>query len=122
MKGPAKLCTIEGIMVSLLYVNILETTFLLFLARNIPTSHRFMADNNPKHTSKKFLKEKEVNWWRTPAESPDLNPIENLWHELKEYMQREVKPKNKEQLIRGIKAFWKTVTPIRTECYWLLSA
>ena len=26
-------------------------------------------------------------------------------------MRREVKPKNKEELIRGIKAFWKTVTP-----------
>ena len=52
-----------------------------------------------------------MNWWRTPAESPDLNPIENLSHELKEYMRREVKPKNKEELIRGIKAFWKTVTP-----------
>ena len=114
LKGTAKLCIFDGIMDSPLYVNILETTLLPFLARNFPTSHRFMADNDPKHTSKlaqQFLKEKQVNWWRTPAESPDLNPIENLWHELKEYMRREVKPKNKEELIRGIKAFWKTVTP-----------
>ncbi|KAL5491451.1 hypothetical protein EMCRGX_G016738 [Ephydatia muelleri] len=103
-----------------LYVNILNTTLLPFIARKFPSSHRFMAahrfmaDNDPKHTSKlaqQFLKEKRVNWWRTPAESPDLNPIENLWHELKEYMQREVKPKNKEELINGIKAFWRTVTP-----------
>ncbi|KAL5497419.1 hypothetical protein EMCRGX_G013887 [Ephydatia muelleri] len=74
------------------------------LARKFPSSHRFMAahrfmaDNNPKHTSKlaqQFLKEKHVNWWRTPAESLDLNPIENLWHELKQYMRGEVKPKNK---------------------------
>ena len=71
-----------------------------------------MADNDPKHTSKlaqQFLKEKHVNWWRTLAKSPDLNPIENLWHELKEYMWRE--PKNKEELINGIKAFWRIVTP-----------
>eukprot|EP00731_Ephydatia_muelleri_P004704 Em0002g880a len=102
-----------------LYVNILDTTLLPFIAQKFPSSHRFMAahrfmaDNDPKHTSKlaqQFLKEKHVNWWRTPAESPDLNPIE---HELKEYMymRREVKPKNKEELINGIKAFWRTVTP-----------
>eukprot|EP00731_Ephydatia_muelleri_P000746 Em0001g746a len=114
LKGPAKLCIFDGIMDSPLYVNILETTLLPFLARKFPTSHRFMADNDPKHTSKlaqQFLNEKQVSWWRTPAESPDLNPIENLWHELKEYIRREVKPKNKDELIRGIKAFWRTVTP-----------
>ena len=113
LKGPAKLCIFDEIMDSPLYVNILETTLLPFLARKFPTSHRFMADNDPKHTSKlaqQFLNETQVNWWRTPAESPDLNPIENLWHEL-EYIRREVKPKNKDELIRGIKAFWRTVTP-----------
>ena len=44
-----------------------------------------------------------------PAESPDLNPIEDMWHELKEYIRREVKLKTKEELIDGIKAFWSTV-------------
>ena len=48
----------------------------------------------------------------TPAESPDLNPIENLWHEFKHFLPRRVKPTNKEQLVGGIKLFWETrVTP-----------
>ena len=43
------------------------------------------------------------------AESPDLNPVENLWHKIKEFVQREVRPTTKQQLIDGIKQFWATV-------------
>ena len=67
-----------------------------------------MQDNDPKHTSRHaagFMADNDVNWWKTPPESPDCNPIECLWHELKEYMRREVKPTTKEQLVEGIKAF-----------------
>ena len=44
-----------------------------------------MQDNDPKHTSRhaKEFTQKSINWWPTPAESPDANPVENLWHELK---------------------------------------
>ena len=72
-----------------------------------------MQDNDPKHTSifaRDFIRSKSIMWWKTPAESPDLNPIENLWHELKEFIRREVKPKTKQELIDGILRFWETVT------------
>ena len=96
---------------AMLYTNILEESLLPFV-RDYP-GVRFMQDNDPKHTSRhaaQFFKDNEVNWWKTPAESPDLNPIENLWHELKEYIRREVKPKVKEELVCGIEQFWSTVT------------
>jgi transposase len=86
---------------------------LPFVSDIYPEGHKLMADNDPKHTSrcaKNFIAERGINWWRTPAESPDLNPIENLWHELKECIRREVKPRTKEQLIDGIEAFWTTVS------------
>lgn len=72
-----------------------------------------MQDNDPKHTSlhgKELLDHNSVNWWKTPAESPDMNPIENLWHELKEFIRREVKPRTKDELVDGISNFWETVT------------
>lgn len=69
-----------------------------------------MQDSDPKHTSKKvqeFFKEKGVNWWKTPAESLDCNPIENLWHKLKEFLRREIKPTCKDELVKGICKFWE---------------
>ena len=41
---------------------------------------------------------------------PDLNPTENLGNELKEFIRRETKPKTKKELIKGIDAFWGSVT------------
>lgn len=97
-----------------LFCQILQLSLLPFLRKNFPSpnGHRFMQDNDPKHTSRAaqaFYVQSGINWWRTPAESPDLNPIENLWHELKEYIRREVKPTTKDELMRGINAFWATV-------------
>ena len=65
----------------------------------------------------RFIEEKHINYWPTPAESPDLNPIEMIWHELKNYLRRFVKPTNKEQLVNGIQEFWQTVTPEKCQRY-----
>ena len=95
-----------------LYTKILDETLIPFLERTFPDGHRFMQDNDPKRTSKcahMFLQERGINWWKTPPESPDLNPIENVWHELKEFIRREVKPHTKEDLINGIQEFWLTM-------------
>ena len=83
-----------------------------FLHEMYPDFHRFMQDNDPKHTSKstqKYMEDNGIIWWRTPAESPDLNPIENLWHELKCFISKTVKPKTKDELIAGVQAFRATV-------------
>ena len=113
MKGSTGVCIFDGIMKAPLYIQILENTLLPFLRDVFPNGHRFMQDNDPKHTSRlarQFMLDNDVHWWKTPPESPDANPIENMWHELKEYIRREVKPKTKQELITGIESFWETVT------------
>ncbi|XP_061630713.1 43 kDa receptor-associated protein of the synapse isoform X2 [Phyllopteryx taeniolatus] len=45
-----------------------------------------------------------------PANSPDLNPIENLWGIIKRKM-RGTRPKNKEELTASIKEIWASITP-----------
>ena len=70
----------EGIMDRYLYIDILDKTLKPFIKKNYSNGHHLMADNDSKHTSvaaKQFLEENGINWWRTPAESPDLNPIKN---------------------------------------------
>ena len=91
------------------YIQILDTSLVptcqCILAVVFPDQHKFMQDNDPKHSSNVAKETKQINWWKTLVESPDLNPIENLWHELKQYIHREAK----QELVDGIKAFWQTV-------------
>ena len=94
------------------YIEILLKTLVPMINILYPDGHRFVQDNDPKHTftlANSFYRENGINWWPTTAESPDANPIENMWHEMKEYLRRVVKPRKKEELMKGIQEFWETV-------------
>ena len=70
-KGVTEICIFEGIMNAALYTDILENTLVPFVNDQFPDGHKFMQDNDPKHTSRQaqtFMEKKVINWWRTPAD------------------------------------------------------
>ena len=120
-RGPTPLVIFDGIMDATFYTTILQSSLLPFIRDVYPDGYRFQQDNDPKHTSKLaqgFYAANDINWWKTPAESPDLNPIEMMWHELKHHLRRHVKPTNKDTLVAGISDFWTMkVTPEKCHKY-----
>ena len=51
-----------------------------------------------------------IQCWKSPAESPDLNPIELLWGSIETFIRDKVKTKNLGQLKDGIRKYWTAVT------------
>uniref|UniRef100_A0A1X7UBN6 Tc1-like transposase DDE domain-containing protein n=1 Tax=Amphimedon queenslandica TaxID=400682 RepID=A0A1X7UBN6_AMPQE len=101
------------------FIEVLNAGLVPYLNK-VDSNPRFMQDNDPKHSSRRvasWMESMGINWWKTPAESPDLNPIENLWHELKEFIRRVAKPKNKAELVQGILDFWETVDAAKCHKY-----
>jgi len=109
-KGATRAVIFTGIMDAQRYVEILQHGLLPFIRAKFPNGGlRFQQDNDPKHTSrlaKAFFLQENIFWWRTPPESPDLNPQERVWAHLKQYLCSVIKPRNKSDLVNGIKKFW----------------
>ena len=74
-------------------------------------STRTMIPNILVGTYKTFFAANRINWWKSPAESPDLNPIEKVWGSMKIFLQNKQKPRNMPELKEGIKLFWQMMTP-----------
>lgn len=109
LSGVGNIHLIEGIMDQDVYLDILgeamiQSADLLFNREN----WIFQQDNDPKHTAirvKKYLSDEKIVLLEWPAQSPDLNPIENLWSILEQKCVNR-QPNNKEELFETLKEEW----------------
>ncbi|KAG1391774.1 hypothetical protein G6F60_012396 [Rhizopus arrhizus] len=109
-EGPGYACQIyDGTMHSDLYQHILDTTLretMKYYDMDWSTAH-FQHDGDPKHRSKstiQWLNANRVNYiddW--PAQSPDLYPIEHIWHHLK------LKLSLYDKKAKGVHELWERV-------------
>lgn len=109
--GVGRIRIVQGMMNSKQYIEVLEKTMLPSAQQLVGQDFIFQDDNAPCHRAKsvqQWMKKHGVQVLDWPAQSPDLNPIENLWSKIG-YEISKKHPTNKQELIEAIIAAWNRI-------------
>ncbi|KAK3559201.1 hypothetical protein QTP86_005197 [Hemibagrus guttatus] len=121
--GVGPLCFLKTKVTAPAYQEILEH-FMLPSADQLfeDADFIFQQDLAPAHTAKStksWLNDHGVGVLDWPANSPDLNPKENLWGIVKRKM-RNKRPKNADELKATVKETWASIPP--QQCHKLITS
>ena len=102
---------LEGRITARIYIELLESYLLPFInSLENNNDYIFQEDNAPIHTAniaKDWKEDNDIVSLPWPAQSPDLNPIENLWDELERKVRKhDPLPKNKDNLWQILQDEW----------------
>jgi len=117
-QGVGYMCRIDGNMDGELYRSILGNELLwTFDWYGMQKSDiLFQHDNDPKHTAyltTEWLSNQGINVLTWPSQSPDLNPIEHLWHHVKQKQKSYEHPvSNRSELWSRFEEVWRSIDPV----------
>lgn len=110
--GIGNLHFINGIMDQHVYLNILRDNLRESAQKlGLEARYIFQQDNDPKHTAnlvREWMIHNVRQQLHTPPQSPDINPIEHLWEELKRRV-RKHNASSKEELKNRILHEWENI-------------
>ncbi len=121
--GVGPLCFLKSTVNAAIYQEILEH-FMLPSADKLygDADFIFQQDLAPAHTAKgtkSWFNDHGVTVLDWPANSPDLNPIENLWGIVKRKM-RDTRPNNADELKATVKETWASIPP--QQCHKMITS
>ena len=111
--GVGNLVVIDGIMTAKKYIDLLKANLNPSLEKmGMEDNYIFTQDNDPKHKAmdtRLYLLYNTKQYLETPPQSPDINPIENLWAHLDAKI-RERTINTKRDLIIALKEEWEKIS------------
>ena len=124
-EGPGALTPIEGMMNSETYKRVILSKAIPEMRKTFPNEECiFQHDLAPCHTSKtikKVLSDENIKVLSWPGNSPDLNPIENLWSIVKRRMcKRDCSTRQK--MIEAVIQVWFHDPEIKNICKNLVNS
>lgn len=118
--GVGPIVKLKGKVNATCYIGMLQKNFLSFAESELPLNHIFMQDNAPIHTAsttRTWFHDNKIAVLQWPPQSPDLNPIENLWAVV---AKRAAELRKQMKLERAVVTAWKEIS--QKECMQLVAS